>query len=425
VRIGSATTVTQSSATVSGTVNPDGHATNCEFEYGIRGGAWEGKAQCSPEPGSGDAPVEVSASIANLTRNKEYRFRIIATSDAKGIEPGGTETSLSETFTTLPNPPVVATEGGLPLGYTSAVMSATVNPNTVSTEGDDCRFEYGTTTAYGASEPCTPEVRSGSVPVKVSAQVTGLASGTTYHFRISSTNADGTSEGADATFTTPLAPPSESPPSAGESNSPPATVGSTASQVTTSGTPLPAPVLSRTANIAPLAGKVKIRPPGTRTFVALSGARQIPYDTIVEATHGEVSVTAATPGGGTQKGDFFDGEFILSQGKTGRVLATLTGGDFSVCPAPASTARAKASAVRSKSASRTHLVRRLWAEARGNFSTRGRYAGGIVQGAQWLTEDMCEGTLILATREHVEVTDLVRHRRVEVATGAVYIAKHG
>ncbi len=137
----------------------------------------------------------------------------------------------------------------------------------------------------------------------------------------------------------------------------------------------------------------------------------------MEAIRGEVSVTAAMPTGGTQRGQFFDGQFVLTQGRNGRVLATLTGGNFSVCQS-AKTARA-----RSKSAPRAHLVRRLWAEGHGNFSTKGRYAGGIVQGAQWLTEDMCQGTLILATREHVEVTDLVRHRHIQVLTGGIYLAK--
>jgi IPT/TIG domain len=186
---------------------------------------------------------------------------------------------------------------------------------------------------------------------------------------------------------------------------------------------LPAPVLTRTANVSTVVGRVNIRLPGSHVFTALSSARQIPYGTLIETVHGEISVTAATPGGGTERGQFFDGEFVLSQGSNGRVLATLSGGDFSVCPTPAGLAKARRAQVRSKFASRTHLVRRLWAEGHGNFSTKGRYAGAIVQGAQWLTEDMCEGTLILATRERVEVSDLVRHRHASLQTGGIYTAK--
>ncbi len=186
---------------------------------------------------------------------------------------------------------------------------------------------------------------------------------------------------------------------------------------------LPAPALTRTANVSTVVGHVGIRVPGSHVFVTLSSARQIPYGTLIEAVHGEVSVTAATSSGGTERGQFFDGEFVLSQGSNGRVLATLSGGDFSICPTPARIAKARRAQVRAKFASPTHLVRRLWAEGHGNFSTKGRYAGAIVQGAQWLTEDMCEGTLILATRERVEVSDLVRHRHSTLQTGGIYTAK--
>lgn len=173
-------------------------------------------------------------------------------------------------------------------------------------------------------------------------------------------------------------------------------------------------MLARSADIAPVTGEVLVRLPGTRTFVPLLAARQIPYRTVVEATHGEVSITTAAPKGGTQTGQFFDGQFVLTQASKGRVVATLTGGDFSACRRPRASSR---------HASAPHLERRLWATAGGSFSTKGNYATGIVRRAQWLTEDMCGGTLILTTRERVQVTDLVRHRRIEERTGQVYIAK--
>jgi hypothetical protein len=186
---------------------------------------------------------------------------------------------------------------------------------------------------------------------------------------------------------------------------------------------LPAPVLAQSANVAPVAGRVLIRLPGKRTFATLSRAQQIPYRTIVEATHGEVSIAAAAPGGGTQTSQFFDGQFVLTQRRNGRVLATLSGGDFSACPSRAQAASAELAHTSSRHASGTHLVRRLWANAGGSFSTKGNYATGVVQDAQWLTEDMCEGTLILATRDRVQVTDLVRHRPIEVDAGHIYLAK--
>jgi hypothetical protein len=172
-------------------------------------------------------------------------------------------------------------------------------------------------------------------------------------------------------------------------------------------------VLGRSLDLERVTGQVSIRLPGARRFFPLSAARQVPIRTVVETTHGEVSVTAATARHRTETGEFFDGEFVLTQARNGRVLATLTGGNFAVCPRTP----------RSGRASGGHLVRRLWAEVRGNFATTGKYATGTVNGAQWLTEDLCEGTLILPTRNRVEVTDLVRHRHIEAPPGDVYIAK--
>ncbi len=74
-------------------------------------------------------------------------------------------------------------------------------------------------------------------------------------------------------------------------------------------------------------------------------------------------------------------------------------------------------------ASGKHVVRKLWANAHGKFSTEGNYAAGAVQGTEWLTEDLCEGTLIRVTRDKVAVTNLVNHKHVEVKTGHKYLAK--
>jgi len=188
-----------------------------------------------------------------------------------------------------------------------------------------------------------------------------------------------------------------------------------------------APVLVKTGNVAPVSGTVLVKLPGTSKFVSLSTLRQIPFGSVIEATNGVVSVTTAEPGGKTQTGEFFEGEFILRQGANGVVIAELTGGNFAVCPTKqerSHIARTElAPAASAASASASHVVRKLWANAHGKFSTKGNYAAGAVQGTEWLTEDLCDGTLIKVTRDKVAVTNLVNHRHVEVTTGHHYLAK--
>ncbi len=90
----------------------------------------------------------------------------------------------------------------------SARLHARVNPEGDSFDGNPleaCQFEYGTTESYGSSVPCQPEVSGINHPFNgnlVRAQTAGLSESTTYHFRISATNSQGTTYGPDQTFTT-------------------------------------------------------------------------------------------------------------------------------------------------------------------------------------------------------------------------------
>lgn len=184
---------------------------------------------------------------------------------------------------------------------------------------------------------------------------------------------------------------------------------------------VPPPVLGLTGDVAPVSGRVRVRRLGTGGFVALSSLTQIPFGTLIDATHGSVAVTTAGPHGATQTITLSEGEFVLTQGRSGMVVATLAGGDFSGCP----TARERAHAARaaSKHATGKHVVRKLWAEGHGNFTTDGNYASASVRGTRWLTEDLCEGTLIHVATDRVAVINRVNHRHVIVKAGHSYLAK--
>ena len=118
---------------------------------------------------------------------------------------------------------------------------------------------------------------------------------------------------------------------------------------------------------------------------------------------------------------FYEGEFELTQNRNGLVVSVLVGGSFAACP----TARernhlAHASASRPSS---KHVVRKLWASGHGSYSTKGGYASGAVLGTRWLTEDLCDGTLIRVSTDKVAVTNLVTHRHLKVSAGHSYFAK--
>jgi Protein of unknown function (DUF3089)/IPT/TIG domain len=123
----------------------------------------------------------------------------VAVTDASGTSTGGPSYTYS-----LAGAPTVLTGVASPLHANSATLNATVNPNGGGVSS--CVFEYGRTSSYGSSVPCTPSPGSGSSPVGVSATVAGLASNSTYHFRVLAVNPGGTSSGSDQTFTTEVAP---------------------------------------------------------------------------------------------------------------------------------------------------------------------------------------------------------------------------
>ena len=176
------------------TVNPDGSdVSDCHFEYGTTT-SYGASAPCEPAPGSGSSPVAVSATITNVTPDTTYHVRIVASNAA------GTSFGPDISFATSLAPPVVTTGSASAITTDSARLNATVNPS--GADVSDCHFEYGTTTGYGASAPCTPAPGAGTNPVAVSAAITGLSPETTYHVRVAATNVLGTSDGEDETFST-------------------------------------------------------------------------------------------------------------------------------------------------------------------------------------------------------------------------------
>jgi hypothetical protein len=89
---GAASAITASSATLTGTVNPNGQGTTYHFEYGKTTGY--GSRTPDTAAGSATTAASVAASVTGLTRKTLYHYRLVA-SNQNGTTAGG-----DATFTT-------------------------------------------------------------------------------------------------------------------------------------------------------------------------------------------------------------------------------------------------------------------------------------------------------------------------------------
>ena len=189
-----ATELSRTSATLNGTVLPEGlEYSECFFEWGLNSTpGYEHKAPCYPpapaiEPSASSQAV--SAAIGGLTQNTLYHFRLVATNSE------GTHSGDELTFTTL-GLPQFSEIRARDAGQSSVVLEAKINP---SGSGTSYHFEWGAGSSYGNEVPTgyEPFVGSGTEPVKVTAKLSGLAAAGAYHYRVVATNAVGTAASAD------------------------------------------------------------------------------------------------------------------------------------------------------------------------------------------------------------------------------------
>ena len=199
---GPVTAITPTTATVSGSVNPNGTATTWHVEYGTTTGY--GTNTTAVSAGSGTTSTAVSAPLASLKPGTTYHYRFVATSTA------GTGNGADGILTTSSVPAAVTGNAGS-VTPTSATLNGTVDPSGRPTTW---YFDYGTGTGYG-KQTAVKDAGSGSGAAAVSAAVTGLTAGRTYHFRIVAKSDAGTSRGADHTFVSTAAPTVVTKPAAG------------------------------------------------------------------------------------------------------------------------------------------------------------------------------------------------------------------
>ena len=186
---GAVSAVGGTSATLNGTVNPGGAATDWWFEYGTS--VSYGSKTATTAAGAGSVNIAVSTTLSGLAPATTFHYRLVA-KNTSGTTNGG-----DGLFTTA-SPPAAVTSPATGVGPTGATLGGTVNPNGQPTTW---YVEYGTSTTYG-TKTIAADAGSGGASKAVSTTASGLTPGKTYHFRLVATSPAGTSSGSDATFVT-------------------------------------------------------------------------------------------------------------------------------------------------------------------------------------------------------------------------------
>jgi WD40 repeat protein len=171
------------------------------------------------------------------------------------------------------------------------------------------------------------------------------------------------------------------------------------------------PVVGVSVNVSPVSGTVLVRLRGTANFVSLTQLQNVPVGSELDTTRGRVRLVSAAGKKKTQSGVFYSGRAIVRQKKAKAPVTTLQISGPLKCPKRRIAALAKPPR------------RSLWGDAKGRFSTKGRFASAAVRGTIWLTEDRCDGTLVRVLKGRVQVLDRVRNRRVLLKAGQSYFAR--
>jgi hypothetical protein len=186
-----ATFIASFSATLDALLDPHGLTTTVHFQYGPTSGYG---LTTAPQSQSGNTYRNDSATISSLTASTTYHFRVVASNSA------GTVHGTDRIFTTLSatGAPVVSTSPATNLTTSSATLNGSLDPHGLTTT---VSFQWGMTTSYGHT--IAMQSQTGNTYRNITANISGLTTHTTYHFRIVATNSGGTRYGSDRTLTTP------------------------------------------------------------------------------------------------------------------------------------------------------------------------------------------------------------------------------
>jgi hypothetical protein len=183
-------------ATLNGTVDPNGTETSYHFEYGTS--TAYGLQSPTQTAGSGSDPVAVQATISGLTANTTYHYRLVA-----GDERGTDRTFKTTAAPVNPTAPGISRLSAQDKTTSSARLTAQIDPNRAATT---YHVEWGTVRTQLASRSPDATLPAGNGNVAISVPVGNLPTHTKIYWRVVATNAAGTKRSGVAGFTTLRAP---------------------------------------------------------------------------------------------------------------------------------------------------------------------------------------------------------------------------